>query len=110
MINLGVPHMPKDTAGLEQSARRRGEQAMGRALAALQRMDAADQAINFRTVAAEAKVSTAWLYRQDDLRARIMRSPKTVSQMASPASASQLRERQSRQKYRDDASATDQGS
>jgi len=89
--------MRKNTIGLKQSAHLRSNQAMDRALAALQRMDASDQVINFRTVAAEAKVSTAWLYRQEELRARIMRSRKTVSQMASPASASQLRERQSRQ-------------
>jgi Family of unknown function (DUF6262) len=89
--------MPKNTAGLKQSARQRSVQAMDRALAALRRMDASDRDINFRSVAAEAKVSTAWLYRQEELRARIMRSRKTVSQMASPASASQLRERQSRQ-------------
>src|SRR5262245_12881929 len=89
--------MRKNTIGLKQSARRRSEQAMDRALAALQRMDAADRDINFRGVAAEAKVSTAWLYRQEKLRARIMRSRKTMSQIASPASASQLRERQSHQ-------------
>ena len=89
--------MPKNTAGPKQSARRRSEQAMDRALAALQRMDASNGDINFRSVAAEGKVSTAWLYRQEELRARIMRSRKTMSQMASPTSASQLRERQSRQ-------------
>ena len=89
--------MPKNTAGLKQSARRRSEQAKDRALAALQRMDAYNRDINFRSVAAEAKVSTAWLYRQEELRARIVRSRKTMSQMASPVSASQLRERQSRQ-------------
>jgi len=89
--------MPKNTAGLKQSARRRSEQVMDRALAALWRMDASDEVINFRTVAIQAKVSTAWLYRQEELRARIMRSRKTMSQMASPVSASQLRERQSRQ-------------
>jgi hypothetical protein len=70
---------------------------MDRALAALQQIDASDQVINFRTVATEAKVSTALLYRQEKLRARIMRLCKTVSQMASPAYSSQLRERQSRQ-------------
>jgi len=80
----------------KESARRRSEQAKDRALAALQRMDASNRDINFRSVAAEAKVSTAWLYRQE-LRARIMRSRKTMSQIASPASDSQLRERQSRQ-------------
>lgn len=35
---------------------------MERARAAFHRMDASDQDVNFRTVAAEANVSTAWLY------------------------------------------------
>jgi hypothetical protein len=70
---------------------------MERALAALHRMDASDREINFRTVASEAKVSTAWLYGQEELRVRIMRSRKTTSHMAPPASALQDRERLSRQ-------------
>jgi len=36
-------------------------------------MEASDQEINFRAVAAEARVSTAWLYGQRELRERIMR-------------------------------------
>jgi len=70
---------------------------MERALAALHRMDASDREINFRTVASEAKVSTAWLYGQEELRVHIMRSRKTTSHMVPPASASQDRERLSRQ-------------
>jgi len=70
---------------------------MERALAALHRMDASDREINFRTVVSEAKVSTAWLYGQEELRVRIMRSRKTTSHMAPSASASQDRERLSRQ-------------
>jgi hypothetical protein len=89
--------MRRNITGLKKSARVRSEHAMDRALAALQRMDASNGDINFRSVAAEAKVSTAWLYRQEELRVRIMRSRNTVTQMASPASAPQLRERQSRQ-------------
>ena len=46
--------MPRNTEGLKRSARLRSESAMQRALAALQRMDASDREINFRTVAAEA--------------------------------------------------------
>ncbi len=64
---------------LKRSARLRSEQTMERALAALHRMDASDRDINFRTVASEAKVSTAWLYAQEELRVRIMRSRKTTS-------------------------------
>ena len=59
--------MPRNTEGLKRSARLRSESAMQRALAALQRMDASDREINFRTVAAEAGVSTAWLYSQEEL-------------------------------------------
>jgi Family of unknown function (DUF6262) len=90
--------MRNNTSGLKRSARLRSEKTMDRALAALRRMDAADQAINFRTVAAEAKVSTAWLYRQEELRLRIMRSRRTTHHLALlPGSASQERERLSRQ-------------
>ena len=66
--------MRKNTIGLKQSARLRSERAMDRAVAALQRMEASGQVINFRTVATEATVSTAWLYGQQELRARIIRS------------------------------------
>jgi hypothetical protein len=89
--------MLRNTEGLKRSARLRSESAMQRALAALQRMDASDREINFRIVAAEAAVSTAWLYSQDELRARIMRSRKLQSQLAPLPSASQDRERLSRQ-------------
>jgi hypothetical protein len=52
---------------------------MQRALVALQRMEASDREVNFRTVAAEARVSTAWLYSQEELRVRIVRSRTTAS-------------------------------
>ena len=71
--------MPRNTEGLKRSARLRSKSAMHRALAALQRMDASDREINFRTVAAEAGVSTAWLYSQDELRGLIMRSRRTTA-------------------------------
>lgn len=87
-----------NTAGLKRSARRRSERAMDRALAALQRMDASDQVINFRTVAAEAKVSTAWLYGQQELRARIMRSRQRSDHGQVPSAPAALnRERVSQQ-------------
>lgn len=90
--------MRKNTIGLKQSARLRSEQAMDRALTALQRMDESDQVINFRTVATEAKVSTAWLYRQEELRFRIMRSRRNTHHgVVLPESASQERGRLSRQ-------------
>ena len=58
--------MPRNTEGLKRSGRLRSQSAMQRALAALQRMDDSDWEINFRTVSAEARVSTAWLYSQED--------------------------------------------
>ena len=76
--------MRRNTEGLKRSARLRSESAMHRALAALQRMDASDREINFRAVAAEAGVSTAWLYSQQGLRGRIMRSRKTTESVAPP--------------------------
>jgi hypothetical protein len=55
------------------SARRRAAQTRERAIAALRRLDATGQTINFDTVAREAGVSRSWLYTQDDLRAQIER-------------------------------------
>ena len=89
--------MPRNTEGLKRSGRLRSESAMQRALAALQRMDNSDREINFRTVAAEAGVSTAWLYSQERLRGRIMLSRETLTDAAPPASASRDRERASKQ-------------
>ena len=53
--------------------------------------------INFRTVAAEAAVSTALLYSQEELRGRIMRSRRATTAVPPPASPSRDRERASRQ-------------
>src|ERR1019366_2433953 len=89
--------MTRNTEGLKRSARLRSESAMQRALAALQRMDASDQEINFRTVAAEAGVSTAWLYGQNELRGRIVRSRRITTDFVPSASASRDRERASKQ-------------
>jgi hypothetical protein len=55
------------------AARLRAGQTRGRAIAALRRMDATGQRINFDAVAREAGVSRSWLYTQDDLRAEIER-------------------------------------
>jgi Family of unknown function (DUF6262) len=70
--------MTRNTEGLKKSARLRSEGAMQRALVALQRMEASDREVNFRTVAAEARVSTAWLYSQKELRVRIVRCRTTA--------------------------------
>jgi acetaldehyde dehydrogenase (acetylating) len=88
--------MPRNIDGLKRSARLLSESATHRALAALQRMDVSDREINFRAVATDARVSTAWLYSQEGLRIRIMQSRKRQSQLV-PPSALQDRERLSRQ-------------
>lgn len=65
--------MPRNTEGLKHSARQRSQTAMERAQTAIHRMHAAEKEINFRSVAGEAKVSTAWLYKTKPLRDRIMK-------------------------------------
>ncbi|MGH3755470.1 MAG: DUF6262 family protein [Pseudonocardiaceae bacterium] len=67
------------------SARRRAEQTRERAVAALRRLDATGQTINFDTVAKEASVSRSWLYTQDDLRAEIERLRERRSLTQPPA-------------------------
>jgi hypothetical protein len=59
-------------------------------------MEAADQQINFRTVASEARVSTAWLYRQQELRKRII-SLRNLGGFTVPGSFIRDRQRQSRE-------------
>jgi asparagine synthetase B (glutamine-hydrolysing) len=66
--------MLKNTEGLKRSARRRSEGETERAQSAIQRMQADEVEINFRSVAAQAGVSTAWLYKTKALRATIMKA------------------------------------
>ena len=89
--------MTRNTEGLKKSARLRSESAMQRALVALQRMEASDREINFRTVAAEAGVSTAWLYSQEELRVRIMRSRTTAGRAVPGTDSPPDRQRLSKQ-------------
>lgn len=65
--------MLRNINGLRQSAQRRSQTAMEKAQSAIRRMEAEEASINFRTVAARAGVSTAWLYKTKTLRDRIMR-------------------------------------
>jgi len=65
--------MLKNTNGLQQSAQHRSQAAMEKAQSAIRHMQAEEVPINFRTVAARAGVSTAWLYKTRMLRDRIMR-------------------------------------
>lgn len=65
--------MVRNTDGLKRSARSRSEDAMQRATAAILLMQAEEVGINFRSVAARAKVSTAWLYRTKSFRDKIVK-------------------------------------
>ena len=75
--------MRRNIEGLQRSAKHRSHAALERAQTAIRRMQAEEIAINFRTVAAHAGVSTAWLYDTEPLRDRIMKlraAPKTPVQ------------------------------
>ena len=65
--------MVKNTDGLKRNARSRSEDTLQRATAAILVMQSEEAEINFRSVAARAKVSTAWLYGTKSLRGRIMK-------------------------------------
>ena len=65
--------MVRNTEGLKQNARTRSQASTERALVAIRKMQAEEIEINFRTVAAHAKVSTAWLYANQSLRERILK-------------------------------------
>jgi hypothetical protein len=76
--------MVRNTDGLKRSARSRSEDAMQRATAAILLMHSEEAEINFRSVAARAKVSTAWLYGTKSLRDKIVKmrhtSPTTAGE------------------------------
>jgi hypothetical protein len=65
--------MVRNTDGLMRSAKSRSDDAMERAKAAIRLMQLEDVEINFRRVAARARVSTAWLYSTKSLRDHIMK-------------------------------------
>lgn len=67
---------------LIQSAQRRHEDALARAHDVLKDLDRAGEQVTFRGVAASARVSRAWLYRQPALRAEVER----LRAAATPAS------------------------
>ncbi len=65
--------MVRNIDGLKRSARSRSEDAMQRATTAILLMQSEEVDLNFRSVAARAKVSTAWLYGKKSLRDKIMK-------------------------------------
>ena len=65
--------MLRNTEGLKQSAKLRTSAALKKAQSTIRQMQAEEIPINFRTVAAHAGVSTAWLYSTKPLRDRIVK-------------------------------------
>jgi len=66
--------MVRNLAGLKRSAQSRSDGAMSRATAVIRKMQSEEVNINFRSVATQAGVSTAWLYRTKSLREKIMKA------------------------------------
>lgn len=62
----------RNVEGLLANARKKRETALARAKDAIRELLRKKQSVNFNTVAQTAGVSTAWLYRQEALKARIM--------------------------------------
>ena len=69
--------MVRNLEGLKRSAQSRSDGAMSRATAAIRKMQSEEVDINFRSVATQAGVSTAWLYRTKSLRDKIMKARTT---------------------------------
>ena len=69
--------MVRNLAGLKRSAQSRSDGAMSRSTAAIRKMQSEEVDINFRSVATQAGVSTAWLYRTKSLRDKIMKARTT---------------------------------
>ena len=77
--------MVRNLAGLKQSAQSRSDKTMSRATLAILQMKSEEVEINFRSVAARANVSTAWLYRTRPLRDKIMKARTTLPAVAGEA-------------------------
>jgi hypothetical protein len=74
--------MVRNLAGLKRNAQSRSDGAMSRATAAIRKMQSEEVEINFRSVATQAGVSTAWLYRTKSVRGKIMKARTTSPTVA----------------------------
>jgi hypothetical protein len=88
--------MVRNLAGLKHSAQSRSDGALSRATLAIRQMKSEEVEINFRSVAARAGVSTAWLYRTMPLRDKIMKARTTALTVA--VEAPQYRQRLSHER------------
>lgn len=85
---------------LREAASRKSSETRARVMRALVAMQARGQTINFNTVAAEAKVSKGYLYKQRDLRQRIAAARPTPNQVVPPRTERSGREATAEQKLR----------
>lgn len=69
---------PHDETPLIVAARQRTQNTRLRAVGAIRDLDAAGAAVTFNSVADAGDVSRAWLYRQPDIRAEIVRLRETA--------------------------------
>jgi cell division inhibitor SulA len=83
--------MVRNTDGLKRSARSRSEGAMQRTTAMILLMQSEELEINFRSVAARAKVSTAWLYGTRFIRDKIVKIRSTAPVAAGESLQHRLR-------------------
>ena len=61
----------RDTSGLKKHAQAKREEAIQRTEEGIRQLIKNKQLVSFKTVAEVAGVSRAWLYQQEDIRARI---------------------------------------
>ncbi len=65
--------MLRNIDGLKRNAQSRSNAASQRAIVAIRQMQFEEQGISFRSVAAKAQVSTAWLYGNKSVREQILK-------------------------------------
>ena len=91
--------MTDNSRHLADAAARRRAATIAKARDAIRRLDRAGQPVTFRGVAAQARVSRSWLYRDPDIRAEIERlrtdtpATKPVLPSAQRATVESVRER-----------------
>jgi hypothetical protein len=78
-----------NTRYLAEAAAERHRAALRRATAAIEHLDRGGEAVTFSAVARAGRVSRAWLYRQADLRAAIIRLRPTNGRPAPATAANQ---------------------
>lgn len=79
--------MLRNIEGLKRNGQSRSNVALERALAAIRQMQVEEQAFSFRSVAARAQVSTAWLYGNEPVREQILKLKQVRTKTGSESSS-----------------------